>query len=501
MTSSDKQPELPLDLPDQPEEPGRAEKKHLPEANEFSPKPLERGGGLRGLLAVVDDGGSDLAALKEAIRKRFFKDSAPGQGDPAKRRKVQTTLAYNAFLGACKYGLVDRDTLGLTELGQEILDRDSDEERYELLARHIIRNLHGLEVLAAIREMQAAGSKVDKSTLQAYLEQMGFELPRAAANHLRLLLWLRLAGVLPERGYEISEEAVEAIAGISLDAADEWSALTDEQQAFLRALRRIAVLEGSEPIPAKQVFDAVEDEHGPIFRRPDQLAATVLNPLAEAGWIARSGISRSGRGGKSGKVAATNRLLEVEPDLLPSGDGLGIPADLRAHLQTPLAQIYDDLGSSSPHVKGIALELLALRMASDLSLTPVKMRERSASTGGAEVDLIADAAHLHFSRWLLQCKNTKTITVAALAKEVGMAVLLKASVIVIVTTGRIPSTVETYAQELALSSSLQAVLVDGKLLTRYREKGPGVLRKHFKDAAEETLAVKLPQVVRDVSEG
>ncbi len=496
MTSG-KQPELPLDLPDPPAMPA---KKHLPEALEFAPKPLQRGGGLQGLLAEVDRSRPDLAKLKEAIRKRFFKDSAPKQKEPAKRLKVQTTLAYNSLLGACKYGLVDRATLRLTDLGREVLDCDDDQERHDLLARHIIRNLYGLEVLMAIREMQAAGSKVDKNTLQAYLEQMGFALPRATANHLRFLLWLRQAGVLPEKGYEISEEAVEAIAGISLNAADEWSVLTNEQQAFLRVLREKAMFEGETPIPAKALFDAVEDEYGPIFRRPDQLAATILNPLAEAGWIARAGAGKSGRGGKSGRVAATAKLLEIEPDLLPSGDGLGIPADLRANLQTPPEQIYRDLGSSNTHVKGVALELLALRMANDLSLTAVKMRERSASTGGAEVDLIADAAHLHFSRWLLQCKNTKTITVAALAKEVGMAVLLKASVIVIVTTGRIPSSVDTYARELALSSSLQAILVDGALLERYRKGGPDVLRRHFKEAAEKTLAVKLPQVVREVGE-
>lgn len=496
MTSSGKQPELPLPLSDAP----KAEKKHLPEANDFSPAPLERGGGLRGLLTVIDENGSDLAQLKEAVRKRFFKDSAPEQRDPAKRHEVQTTLAYNAAFGASKYSLVDWKTRDLTGLGREVLDCEDDRERYEIFARHIIRNLYGLEVLMAIREMQAAGSKVDKYTLQAYLEQLGFALPRAAGNHLKFLLWLRLAGVLPKRGYEISAEAVEAIAGISLDAADGWSSLTDEQQAFLRVLRRIAMLEGSKPVPAKQVFDAVEDEHGAIFRRPDQLAATVLKPLVEAGWIDRSGIGKSGRGGKSGRVAATEKLLETEPDLLPSGDGLGIPSDLRAHLQTPLEEIYSDLGSADTHRKGIALELLALRLASDLSLIPVKMRARGASTGGAEVDLIADAAHLHFSRWLLQCKNTKTLAVSTLAKEVGMAVLLKATVIVIVTTGRIPSSVEAFARELALSSSLQAVLVDGKLLARYRKSGPSVLRKHFKAAAEETRAVKLPQVVREVGD-
>jgi len=438
MTKSGKQPELPLGLAEAPQGRPANEKKHLPEANEFAPRPLERGGGLRGLLSVVDETEPDMALLKEAVRKRFFADSAPKQKDPSKRKKVQETLAYNAILGAGKYGLLDRETPNLTDLGRLILDAEDEGERYRLLARHIIRNLHGLDVLMAIREMQAAGSKVDKSTLQAYLEQMGFELPRAAANHLRLLLWLRQAGVLPERGYEISEPAVEAIAGVSLEAADDWSGLTEEQKAFLGTLRSIAVLDGNKPVPAKQIFDSVEDEHGPIFRRPDQLAATILNPLADMGWIIRSGVGSSGRGGKSGAVAATSKLLDVDLAVLPDGDSLGIPADLRAHLQTPLDQVYDDLGSSNTYVKGVALELLALRMASDLTLVPVKMRERSASTGGAEVDLIADAAHLHFSRWLIQCKNTKSITVAALAKEVGMAVLLRASVVVVVTTGRIP---------------------------------------------------------------
>lgn len=500
MTSS-KQPELLLNLTQASKGSPAKEKKHLPEANEFAPKPLERGGGLRGLLAVVDETGPELAELKEAIRKRFFAESAPKQKDPAKRMTVQTTLAYNVVLGAGKYGVLDRETRNLTDLGRLILDADEEQERYELLARHIIRNLHGLDVLIAIREMQAAGSKVNKFTLQAYLEQMGFELPRAAANHLRLLLWLRQADVLPERGYEISEQAVEAIAGVSLEAADAWSVLTEDQKAFLQVVRRIATLDGGKPVPAKQIFDSVEDEHGPIFRRPDQLASTVLNPLVETGWIIRGGVGNSGRGGKSGTVAGTPKLLDVEPEVLPDGDGLGIPADLRAHLQTPLDQVYDDLGSSNTYVKGVALELLALRMASDLTLVPVKMRERSASTGGAEVDLIADAAHLHFSRWLIQCKNTKTITVAALAKEVGMAVLLRANVIVIVTTGRIPSTVVAYARELAMTSPLQAVLVDGDLLTRYREQGPGALRRHFKGAAEEALSMKLSQVAREISEG
>jgi len=78
--------------------------------------------------------------------------------------------------------------------------------------------------------------------------------------------------------------------------------------------------------------------------------------------------------------------------------------------------------------------------------------------------------------------------------------LLKANVIVLVTTGRIPATVETFARELATSTPLQAILVDGKLLERYRKHGAGVLLKHFSEVARETLALKLPQVISEVSE-
>lgn len=199
-------------------------------------------------------------------------------------------------------------------------------------------------------------------------------------------------------------------------------------------------------------------------------------------------------------VAATQKLLETEIDLLPEGDGWGIPSDLKAHLRKPLDQVYTDLKSTNTHTKGIALELLAVRMAIDLTLTPTRLRERGTRTGGAEVDLVAEGAHLHFSRWLLQCKNTSKVNVAALAKEVGMAVLLKAHVVVLVTTGTFSPTVKTYATELAATSPHQAVLVDKTVLAAYKAGGSAALRKHFNLNAREILSIKRPQVVSEVED-
>lgn len=145
-------------------------------------------------------------------------------------------------------------------------------------------------------------------------------------------------------------------------------------------------------------------------------------------------------------------------------EGVGIPPDLRPHLNTPLSEIYENLTSDDKNVRGIALELLALRISIDLALMPLRFRERSNRTGGAEVDLLVDAVHLHYSRWLFQCKNTPTVDLADLAKEVGMARLLKGHVVVMVTTGRFARSVQDYADEMMRTDSLQIVLIDGKLL-------------------------------------
>ena len=469
----------------------------LPEANEFSPRQIS----LRAMLEAVQDGQGDREAIVETIRKAFFANAATSRKDPLERQRQQRTRAYNALLGASKYGLVADSLTGLTPLGEEALATSTDADLYRLLARHIIRELGGFEVLIAIKEMQAAGLDVSKSSLQDYLQQYaGIKLPRATTHHTKLLQWLRMADVLPATGYEISESAIEEIADLSIDDAETWVALTAEQKAFLRVLRRMALLEGSNPIPAKAVIDAAETEFGPIFERPDQLAAGVLRPLAspENGWITHA-VGSAGRGGKSGTVAATQKLLEVDVDLLPEGEGFGIPPDLKSKLTTPLQKIYEDLDSPDTYIKGVALELLALRMATDLTLIPTRLRERGTTTGGAEVDLIAEAAHLHFSRWLLQCKNTKSVGVAALAKEVGMAVLLKAHVVVMVTTGKFSSSVVTYAEELASTGHLQAVLVDQEVLASYRSSGSRALRAHFQEIARRTLEAKRRQVVVDVT--
>ena len=75
-----------------------------------------------------------------------------------------------------------------------------------------------------------------------------------------------------------------------------------------------------------------------------------------------------------------------------------------------------------------------------------------------------------------------------------MSTLLRAHVIVLVTTGRLGQAVASYAQTLTEVTSQQVVLVDGRLLARYRSDGPAVLLQYFHSAAVGTLQTKRAQV-------
>src|SRR5205823_2336223 len=109
-------------------------------------------------------------------------------------------------------------------------------------------------------------------------------------------------------------------------------------------------------------------------------------------------------------------------------------------------------------------------------------------------------AHLQFSRWLFQCKNTKAVDVGVLAKEVGMATLLQAHVIVIATTGNVSKIAATYAQRVSQTTPFQIVLVDHDALSTYRAGGAPVLREHFHQGAEGAMRLKRPQVLETLEE-
>jgi site-specific DNA-methyltransferase (cytosine-N4-specific) len=137
-----------------------------------------------------------------------------------------------------------------------------------------------------------------------------------------------------------------------------------------------------------------------------------------------------------------------------------VGADLRPLLRKPLTEILAELDSNDRHVRGLALEALAIKLARLIDLTYVATRLRGTATGGAEVDIIFESTRLVFCRWQFQCKNTVRVSLDDVAKEVGLTHLLKSNVIVIVSTGEIGPEARRYANKVMSDSNLCVVMVD-----------------------------------------
>jgi hypothetical protein len=230
-----------------------------------------------------------------------------------------------------------------------------------------------------------------------------------------------------------------------------------------------------------------------------QLKRNLYQPLSRLGWIEHQ-VKVAGRTSKGGFVAATKKLMDADLDFLAKHAKDDLPADLQSQLGTPLDAIYGDLQSHDKHAKGIALELLTLNLAVDLNLVPVKLRVRGVKTQGNEVDLLAEGAHLHFSRWLFQCKNTAAVALSVLTREIGIATLLNANVIVIVTTGRFADTVKKAALSVTETTQFQVVLIGKPELDTYRVRGAAALTEVFREGAIAALQLKRPQVLDALKE-
>jgi len=467
---------------------------HLPWTGEFTPGQLgERA--LEETLAIVAERAGNRAAIVEAIRARWFTAAASSRSDPAERLTQQLTRSGNVLNGMQNYGLVDKD-YKLTPLGGELLNEGDATRRSERFAAHILKHLHGLELLDIVSSLHDRAIRVTKATLTAELRRRGFQLTTNDAVPGKMRQWLGLAGII-DADWVVDEARVASITGTSLAAIGEWEVLTRPQRAFLATVRRLGETRGTRPIPSPELLDFVREEHGPIF--DESQVRKIYQALARDGWIDHR-VKASGRGGKGGEIAATEKLLGVDFELLLGLQPGDLPADLRAVRTKPLDEIYAELDSENTYTKGIALELLSVNLAADLGLQPLRLRVRGVRTGGAEVDLLAEGEHLQFSRWLFQCKNTRSVDVGVLAKEVGMATLLQAHVIVIATTGTFTGTVVSYAQRVTETTPFQVVLADHSVLAAYRAGGALALRSRFHHDAEAAMRLKRPQVLETLED-
>ncbi len=448
---------------------------NLPFGSEFSPAQVD----LVRLLELARANAGNVRQLDGAIRVQYF-DSRNISAD--NRRK----LAMNCRLGLTGYGLVT--TKGqLTELGQRLLAlKENCPALLDAFARHILLNLNGLGAIQVAQDMHAHNEPFSLVTFRTWLAERGINFPRGGKHVSTMRLWLAQAGIVRTTDWRVDEEKLEDVLGASNETLDQLAALSPQQKAFLKTLANLGT---PRPHLSNEVEQLATTTYGVRFNEK-ALPRQVLYPLRDAGYITleRHGGERA-HGSRPFRVTFTDKTQADLVGPLLSALDQQIAADLRPLLRRSIAEILQDVRSEDRHVKGLALEALAFHLMRLVDLQYVATRLRGVATGGAEVDLVFEGARLLFSRWQIQCKNTGTVSLDDVAKEVGLTFHLKSNVVVVVSTGDLSNDARRYAQNVMQTSNIDIVLLDSHDLGRIAEN-PALIGDTLNREAKRAMRIK-----------
>jgi len=424
-------------------------KSAIPFGAQFSPNQVD----LPILLQIIRDHKGDRNGITEAIRDAFFSTHAQAQ---------RWKLADNTVLALRAYGLLEEDAATPTALAGELLAiADRPAALYERFARYILVNLRGIPLVETLETMQTAGERITLHTLGKRLEQRGLHVPRGAVHLSSMRLWLAQAGIFDvsvkggPRLYEVNQMRLKEILGIGLDVIDNLAQLNAAQRAFLRALTRIAE---PDPFVANKVADLASAVYAVEYNHKE-LPKSILFPLRDLGYI-RATRTTAGRGAKPYEVSRTPRFhKEISgPILSAAAEKAGlVPKEV---FERPLSQILDDLKSPSKHIKGKAVELLAIYLTRLIDLDFKGWLLRSADLDGIEVGIIANDWRVPFNRWQIQCRNVGRMDMGEIATAVGRSISFKPNVLLSVTTGRFTQQARYYADRAMQLTNFQILLVD-----------------------------------------
>ena len=447
-------------------------KSDLPFGVNFSPSQVQ----LPRILELLKENGGTTPEFTEAVRLEFFSKHA------GLDRDAQLDIAKNVRLSLRAYGLTGSDEQ-LTARGRELFDaRASATDLYRILAKHILLQLRGLDLLRAIRHLQHLKIEPTLQALAKELESVGIHVPPSAVHISTMKLWLQQAGVIDDRMI-IDDGRVRELIGYGLDDVDRLDEFRPEMRAFIRAL---AAINPQDAIPSSKVREHATSMSHVEFDLKN-LREQVLYPLRDLGYIEVEK-STAGRGAKAHLIRTTEkfRVEFIGPILDALALSGGFP---RVRLDVPIDRVMIDLGDPDRHKKGLALEMLAIHLCRLLGLRVTHWRRRAADTGGAEVDVLADGMNYVFTRWQIQCKNTPTVGHDDVARELGIVGHTRANVVMIVTTGRFAKPASDLAESEMGRSSTTLVLLDGRDLARI-VRDPSSIGQVLRQHAQRAMRLK-----------
>jgi len=435
---------------------------------------------LKKLLPILrqNTGNGKGSKLKKAIASAFFGD----KNDPEK-------LAGNTLIALRNYGIID-DKNALTDFGKQLVETQGNEqESHELIAKRILLDLHGVNIVETLKEMSTGGISIDLRSLPEELKHRGYEPSKNSSDLSGVLNWLRQANVL--NGYEVNAAEYQALIGASHATMEATKDLNSDQFLFLKAMAALNVQDWT---PYNIILKHAEELYsGQTRYNWKDIVKTVLTPLQDAGFIEirkkgkQDTKTPQGRGGKTADIRPTAKFeTEIGEKLLDTLYRSAGFTQIRAIRRKSLKDIVADIKQKDDTNKsGLALEVLAIRLCQLLNLDFMGWRETDVEVaGGGEVDAMLHSTRLIYSRWQVQCK-VGVISLEAVAKEMGMQRVTLANVILIVSTGKATEAALTFRKKNISTSNLNIIFIDGSALQKIIEDNTAlieILRKQAEDA-------------------
>jgi hypothetical protein len=424
----------------------------LPFSKQFSPQQIDS---LEAFLRIIDEGGRDKGTIEKLILKRFRPNADPVNAQVR-------TMAYNSVLSAQHYGLVNVK-LELTDAGRLIRDAPDESQRADLLAKHILQRLHGIELVHGLDSLRRAGVSVRKDHVADHFGKRGLWSNPDGTDINALVAWLRTAGVFTGKtGFNLDEVRFSELAEITVDEVSKVGRVDPVGAAILEEL---ALVPGR-TATSGEIQRRLRVRPGLNINVPNFVAAH-LRPLEKAGLI-KVEKTTGGRGGEAMRIVATPLFeRKVVKALLNRVAQSGLSVS-DPELQIPVAELVDRMASPDKDIKGRGLELFALRLLLRLGLSEIRWRPRP--RWAEEIDGSAVGYVPVPMRWQVQCKNTKTLNVDDAAKEVGLAVRNRSTIIVLVTTGDFSRAAEDFVTDVVRHSPYTVLRLDRKDIERLAQE-------------------------------
>jgi site-specific DNA-methyltransferase (cytosine-N4-specific) len=446
----------------------------IPYTQQFSVKQTP----LKALLPILRQHAGNRGKLKTAIASAFFKD-----------KKTPEKIAGNTVIALKAHGIIEANA-DLTAFGKTLINLSPDDAAIEV-ARNILKNLGGFQVVETLREMKLGGHELSLIAVTAELKSRGLSVSENSSDLSGVRGWLEAAGILKE--WEVIEDRYAKVIGAEAKTIDALKDLSSAQLAFLRAMVALNIQDFT--TYTSVITHAESLFAGQVTFNKKLLEKEIVQPLEAAGFIEVRRPPKSvpgARGGKPADIRPTPKFdADVATPLLESLFKNAGQKDLRKIRSVPLARLVADVRQNRDiNLKGQALEMLAIRFCQLLGLEFVGWRQTDEKvSAGGEVDAIMQSARLIYSRWQIQCKATDKIAYETLAKEYGVAAVSLASVILVVSTGAMTPGAAKYRAHIVQKTALNMIVIDGTALDAI-VADPAVIGSILETQARDAMRLK-----------